>query len=145
MSLIEPFILGGLTSYILLPLATYALGFDPSLSWQYVALFGLAPILLALPACIPITVIFEALFGGPNRKDQLGFALMTATVSVGTFLIVSYLVHAPTTNFQTFALAVSSPFIGGIGIALTAGAAASLAYGIWTLYSLINGTKPSKV
>lgn len=145
MTIIEPFMLGGVASYILLPLSTYALGFDPSLSWQYVVLFGLAPILFAAPAILPVAVITTAVSGAADRLEQLGLALVSVVVSVVTFLIASQWVHAPKTGFQTFALAVSSPFIGGVGIALFGATVIALARVGLILFSRIFGNKPSNV
>lgn len=142
MNITEPLMLGGVTSYFLLPLATYALGFDPSLSWQYVAFFGLAPILLAAPAILPLGAIMEAMFGGADRFAQVVLAIITIVVSAVTFFVVMQWVHAPTTVFQTLALVISSPFIGGVGIALVGAAAVAVACAVKVLFSLVRGSKP---
>jgi hypothetical protein len=144
MNILEPLMLGGVTSYVILPLATYALGFDPSLSWQYVVLFGLAPILLAAPAILPVGVIMEAIFGGADRFEQVVSAILTIVVSVVTFLMIMQWVHAPTTGFQTIALIISSPFIGGIGITLVGAAAVAIACAVEILFSLVRGPVHSK-
>lgn len=117
MTLIEPAIVGGIASYVFLPLASYALGFEPSLSWQYVAFFGLMPILLSLPAIFPVAIT-ASLLGEASRSDRIYAALVSVALSIAVFLGVSHWLHAPVTGFQAFALAVSSPFIAGVGIGI---------------------------
>lgn len=120
MTLIEPTMVGGLAAYIMLPIATYALGFDVSLSWGYAVFFGLVPILLAVPAVLPAAAIGLAFGGAGNPLMQLAVILMLIVVSVSSYAAISHWVHTPETDLQTLALFVSAPFIIGVAIGLLA-------------------------
>lgn len=102
-----------------LPIATYGLGFDPHLAWGYAFLFGLGPIALTLPAILPAVSILQAFFGDHDR-DQLFVGFVTTILSILTYMIISQWIYAPDSDMRTLALAVSSPFIGGVSIAVAA-------------------------
>lgn len=134
MTLLEPLMLGALISYIMTPIATYALGFDPSLSWQYVLAFGALPLVLACPAILHAACLFEVLSGGFFRYEGLadlaeraGLVAIVGAISLATYFGISHWIHAPVTVADTIRLAVASPFIGGIAAVLVVVAACLVA------------------
>jgi len=57
MTIVEPLLLGAIASIILLPIATYALGFYPSLCLGYVLFAVLWPIVMAVPVMLTLAVV----------------------------------------------------------------------------------------
>lgn len=129
MTLMEPVMGGSLVAYFMLPVATYAMGFDVSLTWGYVALFGLVPILLAIPTILPMAAFGIALGTAHDRLMQMAAVIVLLVTSLFTYRALSQLVHAPETIFQTAALILASPFILGVAIG-SVGLMAILAWGI---------------
>lgn len=138
MTLIEPLMLTAFVSYVVTPIATYALGFDPSFTWQYAMLFGLLPLVLALPMLIPMIGVL-AIFEGDGLVERCGSALVVMFASVATYAAIRHWVHEPQTDLQHVALVFSAPFIGGIVVAL--------AFAIFCIFGgafgLIAGDKPA--
>lgn len=112
------------------PVAACALGFDPTMSWQYVLAVGGLPLLLAVPAIFQVGLLFELLslnffrYEGPaDLAERIGLILIVAAISVATYSAVSHWIHAPVTTADHLMLAAASPFIGGItvGVVVLAG------------------------
>ncbi len=116
---VEPFLYGGLLSYAIVPVAAFALGFEPSLSWKYAFIVVFLPILLAVPAVLPLSIFLEIVFGH-GVKGRLIPALTTTLVGTLTFLAAKQWVNSPQTDLQEIALALSAPFVGWVWIALAA-------------------------
>jgi hypothetical protein len=109
--------LASLIAYVLTPVATYALGFDPSLTVGYVLLFGVAPLALGLATLFPVAFLFTVLFDMSVRERLLGVAGILAASAV----VMSgcwHFVHRPETALEIVVLAVASPFIAMLAVSL---------------------------
>jgi hypothetical protein len=137
MTLLEPAMFGTLFSYVMTPIAAYALGFDPSLSWQYLLAFGVLPIVFAIPAFLQLCIGW-ALFSGElvifesrgDMAEKMGLLLIAALICIGTYYGVSNWVHAPATALDHLRLVVATPFIGCVATVLVLAAAALLVSGL---------------
>jgi hypothetical protein len=138
MTVLEPLMLTAFLSYVMTPIATYALGFDPSFSWQYALIFGILPLLLTLPTVVPLVAVF-AVFCGEGLVERCGTAIVLLGVSGATYAGIIHWMHQPETALQHLMLVVSSPFIGGILAALALAVVGFLVQA----FCLIAGIKPS--
>jgi hypothetical protein len=125
MSLLEPLLHGAIISYVVMPIAAYALGFDPSLSWQYVLAFGALPLVLAFPAMLQAFFLSQVLSGDLFRyegvadlAERIGLVVIVVAISVSTYFGISHWIHAPVSDMDKVRLALASPFIGGVAAAL---------------------------
>jgi hypothetical protein len=121
MTLLEPVLLGTFVGYVFTPIATYALGFDPSLTIGYVALFALAPLALGILTFAPVTFVFTALFdSGMSPAGRIATVSATILFSEIAFVGSYYFLHRPATALEVAALVVASPWIAAVSLSAVA-------------------------
>lgn len=113
--------LGAVISYIMTPIAAHALGFDPSMTWQYVLAFGILPLFLAFPAVLHVAFLFQVLSGAffyfegyADLAEKLGLVAIISAISAATYWLIATYVKAPVTGMDMARLILASPFIAGI-------------------------------